>query len=242
MARLRYNGLVTALGASLTSADTAVTFSAALTHSGGTAVPTITGSGFIPLTILDAAGNVSEIVNLTAYTSGGTTGTIARAQEGTTATAHSSGDKVIHGPTVADLRAVGCSAYLTTATNAVSGTEARIALQAEQYDTDAFHDPTANPSRITIPAGLGGLYLVQANTSYAYAAAGMRSAQIWKNGVKVFELGVSASASSRAQASQILSLTGGDYLELGVYQDSSTSLALNVTGENNLSVMRLGVL
>lgn len=102
MARLRYNGLTAELGASLTNSATAATFAAALTHSGGTAVPTISGGNYIPLTILDSAGKVSEIVRLTAYTAGATTGTIARGQESTTGVSHASGDKVVHSATVFD--------------------------------------------------------------------------------------------------------------------------------------------
>lgn len=111
MARLRYNGLSTTLGGSLTSGATSVTFAAALTHSGGTAVPTISGSDYIPLSILDSTGKLSEVVWLTAYTSGATTGTITRGQEGTTGVAHSSGDKVAHGPTVLDA-ATGVLGYV----------------------------------------------------------------------------------------------------------------------------------
>jgi hypothetical protein len=111
MARLRYNGLTAALGASLTNSATSVTFAAGLTHSGGTNVPTITGSDYIPLTILDASGNVSEIVNLTAYTAGATTGTISRAQEGTTGVAHSSDDKIVHAPTVLDINPGAWTSY-----------------------------------------------------------------------------------------------------------------------------------
>jgi hypothetical protein len=102
MARLRYNGLSATLGASLTSSATPVTFGAALTHSNGTNVPTITGSDYIPLAILDTSGHLSEIVWLTAYTAAATTGTIARGKEGTTGVSHSSGDKVIQGPTALD--------------------------------------------------------------------------------------------------------------------------------------------
>jgi hypothetical protein len=114
MSRLRYNGLATgasgssvalALGASLTSSATSVTFNAALTFDNGTAVPTITGSDVIPLSILDANGMLSEVVWLTAYTTGGTTGTISRGQEGTTGIAHSSGAKIVAAPTALDLTA-----------------------------------------------------------------------------------------------------------------------------------------
>ena len=102
MARLRYNGLKTTLGASLTSSATAVTFAAALTHSGGTAVPTIVAGNYIPLSILDTNG-VTEIVYLTAYTAGATTGTITRGREGTPAVAHASGDRVVHAILALDL-------------------------------------------------------------------------------------------------------------------------------------------
>lgn len=45
MSKLRYNGLVATLASpGLTNSATSINFAAALTHSGGTAVPTITGS------------------------------------------------------------------------------------------------------------------------------------------------------------------------------------------------------
>lgn len=128
MARLRYNGLSTTVGGSgLTNSATSVTFSAALTYNGGTAVPTITGTDYIPLSILDATGKLSEIVYLTAYTTAGTTGTIGRGKEGTTGVSHSAGDKVTHSPTVEDdnaapgtilalAEATASAAYSTTST------------------------------------------------------------------------------------------------------------------------------
>jgi hypothetical protein len=116
MTRLRYDGLATGsagaltaltLGGSLTNSATSITFSAALKSDNGTAVPTITGSDYIPLSILDTDGNLAEIVYLTAYTSGATTGTISRGKEGTTGVAHASGMGVVHGPTASDMPGVG---------------------------------------------------------------------------------------------------------------------------------------
>lgn len=115
MARLQYNGLATGsagsltaltLGGSLTNSATSITFSAALTYANGTAVPTIAGSDYIPLSILDANGNVAEVVYLTAYTAAATTGTIARGKEGTTGVSHASGAKVVNGPTTTDVKAL----------------------------------------------------------------------------------------------------------------------------------------
>ena len=104
MARLRYNGLTTELGAELGAADTTVTFASALAHAAGS-VPTISGSDYIPLAILGADGDAAEIVHLTAYTSGATTGTITRAQESTTAAVRASGSVVKNAPTAADFPA-----------------------------------------------------------------------------------------------------------------------------------------
>lgn len=127
MSRLRYNGLATGsagaltaldLGGSLTNSATSVTFNAALTYNNGTAVPTIVSPDYIPLTIRDAAGNVSEIVYLTAYTAAATTGTITRGEEGTTGVAHSSGDKIVHAPTTAD---VGWSSVVNDDLSAMTG-------------------------------------------------------------------------------------------------------------------------
>lgn len=104
MTRLRYDGLETTLGAALTSgASTAATFAGALTYDGGTAVPTISGSDYIPFTILDTDGNLSEIVYLTAYTEGDPDGTISRGEEGTAGIAHATGLALVHAPTVADI-------------------------------------------------------------------------------------------------------------------------------------------
>lgn len=114
MARLRYNGLVSSFGAALGTAETTVTFSAALTHSGGVAVPTVAAGDYIPLTILDANKAPKEIVYLTAYTAGATTGTIARAQEGTATAAHDQGRVIVCTPTTLDLTARDINAQTGT--------------------------------------------------------------------------------------------------------------------------------
>lgn len=119
MARLRYNGLRATLNAALTTSGTTITFAAALTHLNGTAVPTITGTDYIPLCILSpTTGLISEIVYLTAYTTGATTGTITRAQEGTTGVVHSVGDPVQQSATVFDF---GVSTSYTSAWTAAVG-------------------------------------------------------------------------------------------------------------------------
>lgn len=102
MSRLKYNGLRAAVGAGgLASGATTLPLDAALTHSNGVSVPTISGGDYLPLVILDSTGHISEVVWVTAYTLGATTATITRGKEGTSAAAHSAGDAVI-GSVLAD--------------------------------------------------------------------------------------------------------------------------------------------
>lgn len=131
--RLRYNGLQAALGAAISSTSaTSISFAAAL-QSMGTNIPTL-GDEYLALTIDD------EIVHLTAYTSGATSGTIVRGQEGTTAATHGNGVAVVHGPTALDFSA--------PAVNAQTGTSYTLALG----DAGAFVTMTnAAASTLTVP-------------------------------------------------------------------------------------------
>lgn len=109
--RLRYNGLLCGtaaptLGAGISSGGTTITFPAALKYNGTTAVPTVADPDYVPL-IINPDTAAMEIVWLTAYTSGATTGTILRAQESTAASAHGSGSEVSHGPTALDFASGG---------------------------------------------------------------------------------------------------------------------------------------
>jgi hypothetical protein len=106
MARLHYNGVSGTLGASLTNSATSVTLAAALTHSGGTNVPTIASPDFLPLSILDTSNKLSEVVYVTAYTAGATTATISRGKEGTSGVVHASGDPYTHALLALDLGGV----------------------------------------------------------------------------------------------------------------------------------------
>ena len=239
MARLRYNGLSATLGADLTSSGTTITFTAALSSAAG-AVPTIAGSDYIPLTILTSTGGVSEIVYLTAYTSGATTGTIARGKEGTTGVAHTTGDGVVNAGTVNDSnRAVGAQAYNNAGTSIANNSETKIPLASENFDTDAFHDPATNNTRLTVPTGSAGYYLIHALVVYTYSATGSRTAAIFINNVKMGEGAVSSSVSSSPFFTFPAYLAEGDYVEMATYQDSGVALALNNSVLSRLTLLRI---
>ena len=114
MARLRYNDLGSgsagsvvdaALSGSHTNSTTTFTFAAALTHNNGTAVPTLAGGDYFMLAVF-AAGRMVEIVKVTAYTSGATTATVTRGQDGTSGVSHSSGAVVRNTALASDFRKI----------------------------------------------------------------------------------------------------------------------------------------
>lgn len=161
MARLRYNGLTATLGADLLTAGTTITFTAALTHAAGV-VPTITGTDYIPLSILAADGTVLEILHLTAYTTGATTGTVARAQESTTAADRAAGLSVVHGLTVADATAFtsGGSSGVIASTSYNPGTQASYTTSSTTLvDIDATNLAVTftAPSSGAVIVGMSGL-------------------------------------------------------------------------------------
>jgi hypothetical protein len=118
--RLRYNDALGTLGAPLTSGGTTITFTAAPPFA------TIVAPDYIPLVLDPPTTTPSasfEVVYLTAYTAGATTGTIARGQENTTGVSHTSGASWFCGPTALDYPGARVSsptsfAGLTTAVEA----------------------------------------------------------------------------------------------------------------------------
>jgi hypothetical protein len=145
--RLQYNGLLTGttrplLGASLTSGGTTITFPAALNYQGATAVPTVAAPSYVPLTLEPDTAN-EEIVYLTAYTSGATSGTISRGKEGTSAAAHANSAPFVHAATVLDFQGNA----LATPTTIAAGTTVTGKLTFGGIGSAKVHAPTGGGGR-----------------------------------------------------------------------------------------------
>jgi hypothetical protein len=97
----------------------------------------------------------------------------------------------------------------------------------DTYDTDGFHDPATNNSRITIPAGLGGYYLIYGLNTWDVNATGRRFCELKKNGTKLYTsngFGPNSTAAPSNMISIVLNLSAGDYLEYQVWQSSGGNL------------------
>jgi hypothetical protein len=117
------------------------------------------------------------------------------------------------------------SADITLSNN----TTTTLTWNQEDFDTDGFHSTSTNTSRITIPAGKAGKYLVTSKVQYASNSNGRRITQIIKNGSNLwdFESASPGSTNLQLQGVAIIDLAEGDYVETTAWQNSGGSLGVS---------------
>lgn len=109
-----------------------------------------------------------------------------------------------------------------------------VTFDTEDFDVGSMHSTASNTSRLTVPAGAGGVYLLTAHLRYDANATGVRGIRFLKNGTDAltttcFHLGFSDSGSGPVlQLTVFASLAAGDYVEVQAYQNSTGSLNLDV--------------
>ena len=149
------------------------------------------------------------------------------------------------GTSAASISDVGARSY-NNANVSIPASEWTVVPQnAEDYDTHGFHSTTVNSSRMTIPSGQDGKYLIVFNARFAVSAAGnLRGFRIYLNGSTPIaaQEGAIANVAVAGSISVLYSLSAGDYVEGFVYQDSGG--ALNITSDSEsspyLMVQRVG--
>lgn len=96
------------------------------------------------------------------------------------------------------------------------------------YDTDAFHDPLNNNSRLTIPVGIETVQLT-AQIRWDSNSVNNREVQFYKNGSNAYtgraysRIEALSSVSMQSIISPVLAVTAGDYFEVSVWQNSGAS-------------------
>jgi len=122
---------------------------------------------------------------------------------------------------------VGCSISNTNTSVSISNaTNTKVAMNTETFDTDGFHDNSTNNTRITIPSGKAGKYLINGSTFFAGNATGERTAYIFKNNaeVKATFTVPNASANCNVFVTAVLDLAVADYVEFVIRQNSGGAL------------------
>lgn len=112
-----------------------------------------------------------------------------------------------------------------------------ITFTTESIDTDGYHNNSTNTSRITIPTGKGGKYLVIANFTYGNFNTAKYLA-IYKNGAQVDCLIAwqqNSLTTTPYSMSGIVDLVATDYLEVMAYSDIQST-----TSNHTFAVSLLG--
>lgn len=94
----------------------------------------------------------------------------------------------------------GCRIRRTT-NQAVNSTPTKLSFDAERFDTDAFHDNSTNPTRITIPSGLDGKYHMGCNIRWDLPT-----------GTGILELSILLNNTTTIAVTTIHALSGGNYM------------------------------
>ena len=195
-----------------------------------------------PLTILDAKGD------LISATAADTPARLAVGTNGQVLTADSTAATGLKWATPSSGTTFkGVSVYQSGAgTQSISNnTLTALTFDLEDFDTDGFHSTTTNTSRITIPTGMTGYYLISTNVSWQANATGLRAGTIRKNNSDIAYYpdisAISASAYPGYSFSTVLYLTAADYLEVFVSQTSGGSLnAYKRSADRPLTLTYLG--
>ena len=140
----------------------------------------------------------------------------------------------------------GVSVYDTANQTISNNTSTAATWNSEYFDTDGFHSTTTNTSRLTVPAGKDGYYLISFQSTWALNATGSRTCELKKNGSNLKfanEIAGDASYYVGNEITMVTNLVAGDYIELFVKQTSGGNLSFEKTtggGVVHFSMQLLG--
>lgn len=123
--------------------------------------------------------------------------------------------------------APACRVYRTTNQSIANNTATVVQFPSERWDNFGMHDVSTNNSRITIPTGGAGLYLIHSAVSFSANATGIRRISLNLNGSTVIARQHIAGFTSHPtflSATAFYRLVAGDYVETEVFQDSGGAL------------------
>jgi hypothetical protein len=118
---------------------------------------------------------------------------------------------------------VGVSLEKSNATTSLtSNVTSYLTYTTENWDTNTFHDNSTNTTRITIPSGYGGKYLISGYIGFGGVGSDVFEISLRKNGGNAFPGGQfllmpnNAANTAAGSFATVLNLVATDYLELGM--------------------------
>lgn len=134
---------------------------------------------------------------------------------------------------------VGVSVSSTTDQTINNATYTALTWDGEYFDTDNYHSNVTNNSRITIPAGKAGKYLISGYVTYDNGTTGSRQLVIRKNGSSTYTQSLTAANFyPTGTVTYIADLAVSDYIEMAVWQSQGSSVTLYKVSNNSSFVMQ----
>lgn len=140
-----------------------------------------------------------------------------------------------------------CRVYRSTNQSIANNTDAAISFNSETVDTVGMHESVTHPTRITVPTGYAGKYLVQGQVYFDFDVDGDRTAVLKVNGTTVVSTGqepaVTVSTKPTVVAvSGLVVLAEADYIELIAHHVAGAALdAIGGPDKLYLEAILLGV-
>lgn len=194
------------------------------------------------LTAADANGYLASQVVMVFASAAARTSAITSPQEGmisylkdTNSTEYYSGSAWVAIGGSSSPTFVGCYVYGNTTVSVANATVTTVPFAQEVFDTDGFHSTSTNNSRITVPSGKAGKYIVSGQSYFATNSTGFRQTRITKNGSTYWLAPIPANGTIDAvmNFTFLIDLAVGDYIEMAVYQNSGGNLNLTVDATSN---------
>ena len=128
----------------------------------------------------------------------------------------------------------GVSVYNAASITLTNGVITTITFDTETFDTNTYHSTVTNTSRLTVPTGKAGYYLLAASAGFGASTTGIRALYFRRNGteyVRTANTGdwtVAVNTQNTVLNFAIVYLAEADYIELHAIQTSGGNLAIYV--------------
>jgi hypothetical protein len=130
-----------------------------------------------------------------------------------------------------------CTAYTNGNMSWTGGTPQNFTYTSEETDTDGFHNNSTNTDRMTIPTGLGGVYVVTISYLLSGAGSSYHYLQIQKNGANMNGTTVMSDPQGRGSLTIVAALVAGDYMTASLQQSGTGTFYT----ERRFSIVRVGL-
>lgn len=137
----------------------------------------------------------------------------------------------------------GCKVTMSANVLIINNVSTTVGFDTEAWDYGGFHDNAVNNDRITVPAGMEGIYLVAVQVSWDANANGERQHIVTLSGTTVNINRIIPTPvidNTEITYSFVVKALAGDYFQLSVLENSAANLnILSGTARTSLAVMRL---